>query len=130
METFKLVSKITAKHLYNRLKGKSEPIERKKPEKQRNTRSRRPSRAQRSTAPATSRAEPELSPFGDSLPFPEANPLDSGYEKMEEVSLEQLLEGRERPATMSGTVPIPVALDEVEELGEEAWSTAIRYPWH
>src|SRR3989440_12736978 len=39
---------------------------------------------------------------------------------MEEVSLEQLHEGRERPATMSGTVPIPVALDEVEELGEEA----------
>ena len=38
---------------------------------------------------------------------------------MEEVSLEQLLEGRERPATMSGTVPIPVALDEVEELGAE-----------
>src|SRR5207245_9515102 len=33
METFKLVSKLTAKHLYNRLKGKSEPIERKKPEK-------------------------------------------------------------------------------------------------
>src|SRR5213075_2624581 len=33
METFKLVSKITAKHLYNRLKGKSEPIDRKKPEK-------------------------------------------------------------------------------------------------
>src|SRR5260370_133545 len=33
METFKLVSKITAKHLYNRLKGKSEPIDRKKPAK-------------------------------------------------------------------------------------------------
>src|SRR5688572_27586789 len=33
METFKLVSKITAKHLFNRLKGKSEKIERKKPVK-------------------------------------------------------------------------------------------------
>src|SRR6185369_10973557 len=31
METFKLVSKITAKHLLGRLKGKSEPVERKKP---------------------------------------------------------------------------------------------------
>ena len=122
METFKLVSKITAKHLYNRLKGKSEPIERKKPEK--------PAKhAKPKTVAGTKKVphlpppepEPELSPFGDSIPFPEAaNPLDSGYEKMEEVSLEQLLEGRERPATMSGTVPIPVALDEVEELGEEA----------
>src|SRR5712691_4184324 len=31
METFKLVSKITAKHLFNRLKGKGAPIDRKKP---------------------------------------------------------------------------------------------------
>jgi hypothetical protein len=53
------------------------------------------------------------------MPFPDANPLNAGYEKMEEVSLEQLLEGRERPATMSGTVPIPVPLEEVEELGAE-----------
>ena len=43
--------------------------------------------------------------------------VDSYDTLSEEVSLEQLLEGRERPATMSGTVPIPVALDEVEELG-------------
>jgi signal recognition particle receptor subunit beta len=118
METFKLVSKITAKHLYARLKGKSEPIERKKPEKA-------AKHAKPKTIAGTKKTphlpppEPELSPFGDSMPFPEANPLDAGYEKMEEVSLEQLLEGRERPATMSGTVPIPVALDEVEELGAE-----------
>src|SRR5581483_3753156 len=58
-------------------------------------------------------------PFGDSLPFPEAsNPLNAGYEKMEEVSLEQLLEGRERPATMSGAIPVPIP-DDIEELGAE-----------
>ena len=58
-----------------------------------------------------------MNPFGDSVPFPESNPLNAGYEKIEEVSLEQLLEGRERPATMSGTIPVP--LEEVEELGAE-----------
>jgi hypothetical protein len=52
------------------------------------------------------------------VPFPESNPLDAGYEKMEEVSLEQLLEGRERPATMSGAIPVPIP-EEVEELGAE-----------
>src|SRR5581483_207028 len=55
----------------------------------------------------------------DSMPFPESNPLNAGYDKMEEVSLEQLLEGRERPATMSGNVPIPVAVEDVEVLGAE-----------
>jgi len=122
METFKLVSKITAKHLYNRLKGKSEPIDRKKPEK--------PAKPARSKTVAGSKKipipepEPEpaplpdANPFGDSMPFPDANPLNSGYEKMEEVSLEQLLEGRERPATMSGTIPVPIP-DDVEELGAE-----------
>ncbi len=121
METFKLVSKITAKHLYHRLKGKAEPIERKKPEK--------PAKAPAARAKTSHGKErvpvaepppaPEVNPFADSVPFPESNPLNAGYEKMEEVSLEQLLEGRERPATMSGTVPIPVAVEEVEELGAE-----------
>ena len=118
METFKLVSKITAKHLYNRLKGKSEPIERKKPEKPAKHAKPKTIAGTKKTPPLPP-PEPEVSPFGDSMPFPESNPLNAGYEKMEEVSLEQLLEGRERPATMSGTVPIPVALDEVEELGAE-----------
>ena len=119
METFKLVSKITAKHLYNRLKGKSEPIDRKKPEKP-------AKQAKPKTVHGTKKVpvpEPpppamEDNPFGDSMPFPESNPLNAGYEKMEEVSLEQLLlEGRERPLTMSGTIPIPV--EEVEELAAE-----------
>src|SRR5712691_202018 len=120
METFHLVSKITAKHLYNRLKGKAEPIERKKPEK--------PSKhAKPKTVAGTKRVPhvpeppplPEANPFGDSMPFPESNPLNAGYEKMEEVSLEQLLEGRERPATMSGSVPVPIPMDDVEEIGAE-----------
>ena len=45
----------------------------------------------------------------------------SGYEKMEEVSLEQLLsEGRERPATMSGNIAVPIEVDEVEELNPDS----------
>ena len=105
METFKLVSKITAKHLMGRLRGgKSEPVKKSAPKKAAKT-------------PALPEPAPESPsiPFPDSVPFPES-PLGSGYEKMEEVSLEQLLsEGRERPATLSG-VAIPVEVEEVEEL--------------
>src|SRR5258708_1497669 len=63
--------------------------------------------------------EPEVNPFGDSMPFPDSAPT-AGYEAMEEVSLEQLLsEGRGRPATMADSIPIPVSIDEVEEMGAE-----------
>ena len=120
METFRLVSKITAKHLLGRLKGgKSEPIERKKPAA---------AAAPKVAAKPAPEPEPEplaipdINPFADSIPFPESAPLESGYEKMEEVSLEQLLsEGRERPATISGTIPVPIMPDaeEVEELGAD-----------
>jgi signal recognition particle receptor subunit beta len=102
METFKLVSKITAKHLIARFKGgKTEAPK-------------RPAAKKTAKGP-----EPELepleTPFPDAVPFPES-PMDGGYEKMEEVSLEDLLsDGRERPATMSGSVPVPV--EEIEELG-------------
>ncbi len=117
METFKLVSKMTAKHLFNRLKGKSEPIERKKP-----AAAAKPAARGAKPAPKVIEEAPPLSnPFADSVPFPEAsgNPL-AGYEKMEEVSLEQLLqEGRERPATFSGNIPVPVEMDDVEEIGHE-----------
>ena len=120
METFKLVSKITAKHLMNRLKGKSnEPIDRKKSLKTTPV-----------AAPAPKAPEPEpepepvpmppTNPFEDSLPFPESTSMDQGYEAMEEVSLEQLVsEGRERPMTMSGNIAVPI-IDEVEELGAES----------
>ena len=43
----------------------------------------------------------------------------AGYEKAEEVSLEQLLgEGRERPATFAGNIAVPIE-DDVEEIGAE-----------
>ncbi len=118
METFKLVSKITAKHLLGRLKGKSEPIER--AEKRKAAEARVAAKAAAMAIPEPV-AEPEINPFADSVPFPESAPLESGYEKMEEVSLEQLLsEGRERPATISGTIAVPISdIDEVEELGAD-----------
>lgn len=114
METFHLVSKITAKHLYARLKGKSgtmEPVvEKKKPER---SSASRPKIDIKPDVPAAA-AAPEVNPFADSVPFAESSP----YERMEEVSLEQLLsEGRERPATFAGNVPVPVPIDDVEELG-------------
>ena len=110
MDTFKLVSKITAKHLLGRFKGpgKGEALPLKKAAP--------PKKVAKAPEPEP---EPEVltSPFPDTVPFPES-PMDGGYEKMEEVSLEDLLsEGRERPATMSGNVAVPVPLDDVEELG-------------
>ena len=123
METFRLVSKITAKHLYARLKGTSQPIERKKAVPA--DKAAKAEKAKAETKPVApfpesepELAQPDLNPFGDSMPFPDSAPT-AGYEKAEEVSLEQLLEGRERPATISGNVPLPVAIDEVEELGAE-----------
>jgi signal recognition particle receptor subunit beta len=128
METFKLVSKITAKHLITRLKGG-------KPE------TKMPKRAEaKAAAPApveslienlapepvadpAPAAEIPMNPFADSMPFAEAGAPDQGYEKMEEVSLEQLLqEGRERPSTFGGDIAVPVIEEEpedVEEIEEE-----------
>lgn len=147
METFKLASKITAKHLMNRLKGgKSEPLRQAAPAKPEGKPEGKAAKAKAAPAPAPKPApapEPEvpmfgssapadvpsMNPFADSVPFPESdiNPLDQ-YEKMEEVSLEQLLEGRERPATMSGSTPIPVVVDEVEELGAEELVPVVEEP--
>src|SRR5687767_10180025 len=123
METFKLVSKITAKHLFNRLKGKSEPIDRKKPAKPAAAKPKpAPVPAPFRPAPPPEPELPPLTPFPEAVPFPEAteSPLSAGYEKMEEVSLEQLLEGRERPATFSGAVSVPVDVEEIEEIGAES----------
>jgi signal recognition particle receptor subunit beta len=123
METFRLISKITAKHLYGRLKGKSgvmEPIvDKKKSEKApsavRPKLDIRPEPSAAAPAPVVEAKTPEINPFADSVPFAESSP----YERMEEVSLEQLLsEGRERPATFAGTVPVPI--DDVEELDAAA----------
>jgi signal recognition particle receptor subunit beta len=107
METFRLVSKITAKHLYARLQGKPVPVEKAKPAAK--------SKAKHEPEPES--AVPQVNPFAESVPFPESQ-VDSSYDAMEEVSLEQLLEGRERPATFSGNIAIPV-IDDVEELDAE-----------
>jgi signal recognition particle receptor subunit beta len=111
METFHLVSRITAKHLYARLKAKPGPAEKEKAKAA-------------ATPKSEDKSEPEpalaTNPFADSVPFPES--LESSYERMEEVSLEQLLEGRERPATISGNVGVPLiddVLEDVEELDAE-----------
>jgi signal recognition particle receptor subunit beta len=136
METFKLISKITAKHLFARLKNsRSEPI-------------RKSTSPSTTAAPATPKvsvkpvpepeAEPDVetpamldneplseapNPFADSVPFPDAAPVESDYEHAEEVSLEQLLaEGRSRPETFAGTIAVPDidTHDDVEELGADA----------
>jgi signal recognition particle receptor subunit beta len=117
METFKLATKITAKHLYNRLQGKPQPLERKK------TAPAAPKPAAKAKPAPAPEPEPEpeaiSNPFADSVPFPESAPT-AGYEAAQEVSLEELLsEGRERPTTLSGNVAVPVS-EEVEELGAEA----------
>ena len=115
METFKLVSKITAKHLYNRLQGKPAPLEKGKAD------SARAKTASKAAEPGPEPvAMPQVNPFADSVPFPQSQ-IDGSYERMEEVSLESLLsDGRERPATISGNVPIPIEVDEIEELDTEA----------
>src|SRR5947209_992221 len=125
METFKLVSKTTAKHPMNRLKGgKADAAPKKTPT------SPGVEKAAAKPAPVVEEPAPEPpSAFASSTPIAEEAPVnpfadsvgsDSGYEAMEEVSLDQLLEGRERPATFSGAVPIPIeALEEIEELAPE-----------
>jgi signal recognition particle receptor subunit beta len=121
METFKLISKITAKHLFARLKGGTTA-----PPKKTAT----PAATPKVEVKPTPEPEPLAmldnepmaeapNPFADSVPFPESDvPVEADYDRAEEVSLDQLLaEGRSRPATLSGDVPIPD--DEVEELGDE-----------
>src|SRR5206468_1740544 len=81
METFKLVSKITARHLLGRLKGKNEPIERKKPAPAAKITAKAPI-VEQEPEPEPIATEPEINPFADSVPFPESAPLESGYEKM------------------------------------------------
>jgi small GTP-binding protein len=121
METFKLISKITAKHLFSRLKGgKTEG-----PGLKKKVALKPPPEAVPQPEAFDETPEPLLdneplaaapNPFADSVPF-DAAPVETDYDKAEEVSLEQLLaEGRERPMTISGDVAVP-HIDEVEELG-------------
>jgi len=129
METFKLISKITAKHLFAKLKtsgtaptprkSASQPaipkVEVRKPEPEPEPIEAEPIETEPIEAEPLAEAP---NPFADSVPFADAAPVEKDYDKAEEVSLEQLLaEGRERPATISGNVPLPI--DEIEELGHE-----------
>lgn len=115
METFKLVSKITAKHLFAKLKiGKSEP-----PRKAASTSQKVEIRAKEPEPEPLEPLAKAPNPFADSVPFVETEAVETGYDDAHEVSLEDLLaEGRERPATISGNVPIP-NLDDIEELGTD-----------
>jgi len=118
METFHLVSKITAKHLYARLQGKPLPLEKEKA---------KPAAASKAETKPEPEPEPapQINPFADSVPFPESQ-MDSSYERMEEVSLEQLLsEGRERPATLSGDVAVPVIDDALDDAVDDALDDAV-----
>jgi len=150
METFKLASKVTAKHLLNKVKGKSSKLRKRSlrdglPE---------PSPVQAPPEPVPEAVAPEpveevaevaigpegvtvADPFADASPPAEsaapfdAAPVGADYDQVEEVSLEQLLEGRERPLTLSGNVPIPVeveAIEEVEEVEELDVSEEIAEP--
>jgi signal recognition particle receptor subunit beta len=128
METFKLVSKITAKHLFSRLQGKSTPV------KKQTSGTMTPKVAVKAAPMAV--PEPEVeeladsmldneplaeapNPFADSVPFADVAPVEADYDRAEEVSLEQLLsEGRTRPSTFSGDVAVP-HVEEIEELGAE-----------
>jgi signal recognition particle receptor subunit beta len=127
METFKLVSKITAKHLLTRLKAGSttgprksaavpaakvavKPLPEPEPEPQQDLAESMLDNEPLAAAP---------NPFADSVPFPDSVPVEADYDKAEEVSLEQLLaEGRNRPSTFAGNVAVP-HVDDVEELGAE-----------
>ena len=123
METFKLISKLTAKHLFTRLKGGKESpkksgssakIEVKLPEAQPEIEPE--PEAILDNEPLSAAPNPFEDSLGNDNPFPEGAAA-ADYEAAEEVSLEQLLaEGRSRP-TFSGTVPVP--LEEIEELGAE-----------
>ena len=129
METFKLISKITAKHLFTRLKGGSTAAPSKKPAT--------PAFTPKVEVKPAPEPDPEPiamldnepiaeapNPFADSVPFPESDvPVEADYDRAEEVSLDQLLaEGRTRPATFAGNVALPAADevdDDVDELGAE-----------
>jgi signal recognition particle receptor subunit beta len=123
METFKLVSKLTAKHLFSRLKGGKEPEKKarssakiavKQPEAQPEPEPE--AEAMLDSEVLSAAPNPFEGSFSTDTPFPDGAAA-ADYETAEEVSLEQLLaEGRSRP-TFTGTVPVP--LDEIEELGAE-----------
>src|SRR5690349_12707599 len=94
METFKLISKITAKHLFARLKGgRSEPIKKPGTTPKIEVKSQPEPEPEREETPAMLDNEPLAdapNPFADSVPFADVAPVEADYDNAEEVSLEQL----------------------------------------
>jgi signal recognition particle receptor subunit beta len=130
METFRLISKITAKHLFARLKGGQAPPPKKgagagTPKVQvKPVPASEPEEAEEPLAMLDNEPVSDApNPFADSVPFPDDTaPVAADYDAAEEVSLDQLLaEGRSRPQTLSGDVAVPVVEDddEVEDLSAE-----------
>jgi signal recognition particle receptor subunit beta len=125
METFKLVSKLTAKHLFAKLKGGKSEQGTKKPSAAAKIAVKQREVEPEPEVPPEVLDEPVAAPpnpfesasvpmSAPENPFPEGA-VEADYEKAEEVSLEQLLaEGRSRP-TFSGSTPVP--LEDIEELG-------------
>ena len=113
METFRLVSKVTAKKLMDAMERRpTEPVA-----------DVEPAEPEASSAPASepSKNPADIAPAGAGLeslhPAVDHPPFDEDYDGMEEVSLEQLLEGRDRPASLGAAAPAPVQDDEdVDEL--------------
>jgi len=132
METFKLISKITAKHLIKRLSGKggkSDLSDERKAGK-------KVTAAVATSEEAVPEAfSPSENPFSSQeAPFEGDNTRE--YDNAEEVSLEKLLEGRERPATFAGNFAVPFVEsdNEIEELpadseiGETEQSAPLKFP--
>jgi signal recognition particle receptor subunit beta len=125
METFRLVTKITAKHLFARLSGRGDAAA--KPRSKGRGAGARTSQVTEIPAPPAT-PPPLEDPFADSMPFSTA-PDQSDYDKAEEVSLDQLLaEGRSRPATFAGVVAIPVEEMEAAAPSSAAIDTATMDP--
>jgi signal recognition particle receptor subunit beta len=139
METFRLVSKITAKHLFARLKGGTTAPKKAAPGASGPKVAVKPAPApepETDNEPLAMLDDEPLAeapnPFGDSVPFPDAAvPVEADYDAAEEVSLDQLLaEGRTRPETIGGDVAVPILEpdqdeeededEDVEELGAES----------
>lgn len=145
METFKLISKITAKHLFARLKGGTSTPPKKvvapaaapaeaaprvdvrpaPPEQEAPFEEIEPIAMLDGGMPDSAMLDNEPlaeapNPFADSVPFAEADvPVEADYDKAEEVSLDQLLaEGRSRPATFAGNVAIPSPGDDLDDIDD------------
>lgn len=151
METFKKISKITAKHLVTKVKGKESSLKTLgrlteeeaaaaiKEAKKAGADDESVAAAEEAAAPEAPFEEPEeipdagvdvASPFGDEAPpfAVEETPVETDYDAAQEVSLDELLVDRERPKTLTG-VAIPVLdddedvedLDTAEEVDIEAF---------